>query len=280
MRNKICIILTVIALTFLMLGAVSAAEDNGTIKNSKTLSSNVDEVDVEAPSVTTVQEKEDSKFQATVKGKTSGTKFQNDKVNIFITPRNGNYVTHKILYTDTNGIVEFSTRDLAADTYTVNVNVPATKNHGYIMNSFTLIVKEVKNVNNGNNVNKVTSKATKTVAGKKVFTITIPVQKIKVGSFYKVYRLKTGRDQIYCVYSTVNNAMMKKGISIDTQISRGDYVSKARLIKVKIAFKNKVSGKTVYKFYTKTNNRHDAMKLIKVPKGYNPIKATIWYRHK
>ncbi|WP_295723701.1 hypothetical protein [uncultured Methanobrevibacter sp.] len=141
-------------------------------------------------------------------------------------------------------------------------------------------VNKVNKINNVNKVNTATKKPTKTFAGKKVFTITIPVQKIKEGTFFKIYRLKTAKDKICCVYSTVNNAMMKKGISIDTQISRGYYVSQARLIKVKIAFKNRVTNKILYKFYTKTNKRHDAMKLIKVPTKYLPLRATIWYCHK
>ena len=186
MKNKkIWIILTVVALTFLFVGAVSAAEDNGTIKNSKTLSYNVEE----------------SKIQATF--------------------------------------------------------------------------KEVNNVNNVKT--KITSKKVSNLCAKKYYTKTVKLQKVHYTPQIRPTKLKTG--VLLCAYYVPDNSgQFNKGIYIGTQFYPFKTVDNTKLLGVQIAFRG--HGTTIYKLYKKTSRCGCNFRTISLPRGYTPIKAKVWYRHK
>ena len=294
-NKKILIVLSVIALTLLFIGAVSAA-DNTTTDTVKIKENNNEK---------TISE---SRIQSTNNNAISNIKKEDEsKVNSIQTEHTNKQYKHKVLINapaknfkyKSNSHFKISLKD--SDTYDpiknkkVKIKISfgkASKSKYYTTNSQGLISLNTKNLKIG--VYKVTiniprskdtyatSKNTKIVISKYIPTsIIVPLKDASVPwEYIPMYRLKTGQ-KLDAFYNTELYGMYPNGIYIGTMLNpgQGEY-SNTKLLKAQIYFKSQSTGKIISKIYTKTNHNHDNMKVIKLIKGYTPIKANVWYKHK
>ena len=287
MKNKkIWIILTVVALTFLFVGAVSAADNTATdtvkikekqnkeiinvkqtqstnneVSNVRTYNScmsNVQTSDntkhkvlINAPSKT-FKYKSNSHFKISLKDYNTHNPLKNKKVKIKISL--GKIAKSKYYKTNSKGVISLNTKNLKLGTYKVSISIKASKDY-YAASKNSKI--------------RITNKVP--------YSIIVPLEHIYAGSFIHQYKLKTGQ-KLHAYYQT-EDLMDTKGIYIGTSYP-AQHVFNTRLLKAQIYFESQSTGKMISKIYTKTDPYHYNMKRINLIKGYTPIKAKVWYRHK
>ena len=294
-NKKILIVLSVVALTFLFVGAISAADNTTT-----------DTVKIKEKENTNKEVISETQIQSTNNNAISNTKKEDEsKIKSIQTENTNKQHKHKVLINapaknfkyKSNSHFKISLKDSNTHNPIKNKKVKikisfgkASKSKYYTTNSQGLISLNTKNLKIG--VYKVTisiprskdtyatSKNTKIVISKYVPTsIIVPITRVQSGESWPEYKLKTG--QKLDAFYTTEPGQYDKGIYIGTMLhpGQGDY-SNTKLIKAQIYFESQSTGKIISKMYTKTNRNHDNMKVIKKIKGYTPIKAKVWYKHK
>ena len=93
--------------------------------------------------------------------------------------------------------------------------------------------------------------------------------------YFPSKKLKNG-DRIYTVYST-EYKQYNPGVYIEARLSGLESPEHTKLIKAKVYFRNKYTGKVITKASSKV--RYHTIKINMI-KGYSPYKAKVWYRDK
>lgn len=163
----------------------------------------------------------------------------------------GKTVKKYTVRTDSKGIAKISTKKLKIGTHKVKIEYFGTDYY------------QTKTIN------------TKIVIKKKITPSTVTL-KLKVNSKkYSKKKLKT-KD---ILFASANSKKLKqaKGVTIGTKIDDSQKKQHStKLIKAKVWFKNKKTGKIKIKIKTATKNQLNIKKISWI-KGYVPYKAKVWY---
>ena len=155
-------------------------------------------------------------------------------------------------------------------TYKVRTN---SKGIAYIkINSFKVGKHTITAVNPKS---KEKRKITVTIKKKpKVKTVTLKVK----NSDYFPSKSINKYDEIHTVYET-KYMQYSPGVFVEARYKYGlDNPIKIKLVKAKVWFKNKKTGKIITRTSSKTQGGYDI--YFKLIKGYTPYKAKVWYRNK
>lgn len=290
-NKKILIILSVLALTFLFVGAVSAADNTtkDTVKikekentNEKTISetqiqstnnnaisntkkedeSKVNSIQTEntnkqhkhkvlinAPAKN-FKYKSNSHFKISLKDSNTHNPIKNKKVKIKISF--GKTAKSKYYTTNSQGLISLNTKNLKIGVYKVTISIPKSKD------------------------TYATSKNTKIIITQ-YYTKTVKLQIARTTPEIRPCKLKTG--VLLCAYYAPDNSgQFNRGIYIGTQFFGYKTVDNTKLLRAQITFKG--NGKTISKVYKKTSICGCNFCTISIPRGYTPIKAEVWYKHK
>lgn len=292
MKNKkIFIILTAFALMFLFVGVVSAADNistdtvkikekqidnevinekqiqttnkNSEISNVRTYNNGMSNVQTSANTkhkvlinapAKTFKYRSNSHFKISLKDYNTHNPLKNKKVKIKISL--GKIAKSKYYKTNSQGVISLNTKNLKIGVYKVGISIKGSKdNYAASKNSKIIITNKLP------------------------YSIIVPITHVQSGQSWPEYKLKTGQ-KLDAFYIT-EPGQYDKGIHIGTMLhpGQGDY-SNTKLLKAQIYFESQSTGKMISKIYTKTNRYHENMKLIKLIKGYTPIKVKVWYKHK
>ena len=293
MRNtKIWMLLTVVALTFLFVGAVSAADntavdtvkikekqntqelvnvkqtqaadmDNAvsTVKkdqsnlkyvNAYTKKQYKHKVLINAPSKT-FKYKSNSHFKISIKDSTTHDPLINQKVKFTLSI--GKLSKSKYYNTNSKGEISLNTKNLKIGVYKARISISDSKNYyGAIKNANIVISKNP------------------------IYAITVPFDDLADSPIH-THKLQTGQKLV--AFYTAKDGQYDKGIYIGTLLSptQGEH-SNTRLLKAYVFFDSPSTGRVITKIYTQTDSSHANMKPIKMIKGYIPTKVKVWYKLK